>query len=646
MQFWFNKLKSKLPASLLRRPQRLLNRFWMAVFLMVAVVFLLRIINWNFIFTNGAISLAGADAYYFQLQADLWRDSGLNMQAENPSVCYPLGLQKETTGFGYQLGLALLNPIIPKDVAAAFSGPVLAALTALVIVLIGIELVGKDKKWYALMGGFLFGLTGIQYWARSYFGYGDRHALEVFLMAMVILTLLKVQKLWSWQRTLAVFLATGIYLITWNGAGYLILLFLLAIWASSWKVVPDSPKLQSYVYAGIAIMISLWGLWAGNQFFVWGGVGVAALIAAQTFAPSIVRRQENFIYFHATIFALCFLILIILFATNAPIARQVLAQINDLFNNWQINTTISEQLPMWMVYAQSQVFDMPGVQIILFIISLLGLYRLGRKHSLWLAQVGIVIAFLTVMRIRMEYYYQIWIALAWLALICWYWRLWFVTLVACIIFPIFFWQTLLSPNRAVLFTHADHEITDYWLSQGLDAPVLANWELGYYYAYNSQGKMQMLAAPNLCNFNLPAQFFTITHESVAVNFLKEKGIKYVVVRLVDLSRWLTYYQTMQVSAPQVLSTQVKGTNYYLIPEDYYRSMGMRMWEFPEAYSAKDPLIYDGEQIYDPDTSDVEGKIYSINPNVTPVDLPALTKFKLVKSTGSGDARVLLYELID
>ena len=134
--------------------------------------------------------------------------------------------------------------IQPEHIAAIL-GPILAGLTGGVSVLTTAEVIRtsriltrkRDKKrkksfYLALFAsGTIASFTGLQFYARSYFGHGDRHPLEIFLFALLIYSIYRAKSTKSFIYHVFSGIILGALGFAWAGSATISATIMVALFA-------------------------------------------------------------------------------------------------------------------------------------------------------------------------------------------------------------------------------------------------------------------------------------------------------------------------------------------------------------------------------------------------------------------------------
>ena len=140
----------------------------------ILIGFLLRFLNFSSVITDNMVQLKGADAYFFTRQAQLINEFG-DLPAIDQNICFPDGYANQREAILYPFLISALSGLGSIDSVTAYLSPILALIVSVFVLLILIELM--PHKWNAILVGVgVISFTGIQYLARSYFGFGDRYS--------------------------------------------------------------------------------------------------------------------------------------------------------------------------------------------------------------------------------------------------------------------------------------------------------------------------------------------------------------------------------------------------------------------------------------------------------------------------------------
>lgn len=627
----------------------------------------LRMLPLGNVLTDNTVQLKGADAYYFVRQAQNIQNGGL--PANDPLLCYQDGLQYDQGASFYSVLLAGVGSVIPLELATAVLSPLLA-LAFLVIVYFLLKELLPENDWAVLTGLAVAGLTGIQFISRSYFGFGDRHVLEVVLFTLGLFALIKAWKRSNYKWAIVSGVSFFFFNYSWSQASMMMAILTGGILL---KYVFDKKISKSFTKINlIAFSLALiHGLIFQNIQIV--GITVAAIIAF--FFGNFINRRFAQIKLRVVF-------LVLFFVIGTAIVNFVFPQLRDelvIILNGYLNLTnggpvVSEAQPMFVIYNNISILPPNAVtmQIIVFAFSILGFWALIKSKNYALVFTGIVLAILSLMRIRTEYYFVLFSAIGAAFLVTETKRFAKLILTAVIIFVIVYasawWSDLQSNISSLAFTSSDYKMAA-WMKENLPDTgvalagkyetdvkagygVLNDWQLGYLYSYIAN--KPLLAHPNFCNYNLPVEFFMLTDENEAYQYAKNLGIKYILVKDMNLNKYFYYLSQLNRQTEYgMVSGTIRGDKYIFINPTYYQRMATRLYTFDGlAYTPESVLTINDDKVLSEFTSYEEAlatnpkAYYSIKPEMSPLPLAELKHFKLLQTFIDDNGEVKLFEVVD
>jgi asparagine N-glycosylation enzyme membrane subunit Stt3 len=637
--------------------------FKIIIAVVILASFILRFIPWSNVMTDTGVQLKGADAYYFVRQAENLNNGGIPQS--DPLFCAPNGLQTNEDNLLYSFLLSWGSKLLPLETVTAWSGPILGTLTVIAIFCVLKELF-PENDYAVLTGTMIGGLTGIQFLARSYFGFGDRHVLETFFSFLGLFTLLRALRTKSHWYTAATIIIFILYTLSWRGAPTLISLILLACIIEQYftKKINET----KLIIPVISLALLICGTIIRNQDLIIDSAAITVLWTIIFTVNHYVKKQKRQLVILSGIFLVGSLIAIIFLPS---IVNKIITTINSYLFPDAVSATISEYQPMMNVYANFVgLFNKAGIQVLIHFLTALGLYWIWKEKRYGLFFLGVVLIIITLAKIRAEYYLLLMNAISFGYIANRYRRFALFGIVITIYFAILYWgyEIEYNKNASLVFSNNDYNMAA-WMKTNLPKPevelsganpqnqtanywVLARWDIGYLYGYLAE--KPMLAAPNLCNYLVPSEFFMITNVDKAYEYAKTHKIKYILVRYADLNRYYGEMKKLNLTAPEVIGGQTEsGKVYYLYNNAYYETMNSRLYNFNGlGIDPKAIFYFKNKQIATTDnfalaemTSD-NGQFYGLDPFKSPLPLPTLTHFKLIHSEGSDTSAVKLFEVTD
>jgi asparagine N-glycosylation enzyme membrane subunit Stt3 len=281
---------------------------------------------------------------------------------------------------------------------------------------------------------------------------------------------------------------------------------------------------------------------------------------------------------------------------------------------------------------------------------------------------------LTLLHIRFEYYLVVYIGIGGAYVITWFKKVTAQSLLALsfIFFGIVFVLSLYSSQSRQdgQFAHA-HFFMAEWINENLppsgieesgaykDNPqplygILANWENGYIYTHI--GKRAFVTNPGHCNFKIPSEFFMLTDEDDAFEYLKARNIEYVLVDTPNYSRY--YYHRTQVNEnnlPSLLSVVADNNQFQVVEGEYFETIMSRLYNFDGlGHTSEKSIVVRDNKLFTFDSfarakEDINkngGEIYGSDFRNAPIDFPPLEHFELIHSEGEWENGVKLFKVVE
>jgi len=505
--------------------------------------------------------------------------------------------------------------------------------------------------------------TGIQYLARSYFGFGDRHILEVALLTIGLYFLIK-----AWNReniywAVASGVAFALYQLTWSQTSLVVLLLVISIFAYYLFTPKVSKKFTIINIIFLALQIPA-GIWANYEQSIGISLIGIVIIISGYFINIKLKKQSHKLWSTLVIAILGLIIANIFFGEFTSKLSNI---IFGFLGPKTSGPVVSEAQPMLDIYSEITLLP-PNVvffQLTLFALSLWGFVKMLNGKNLIIALFGLFIAALSFHRIRSEYYFVVLsaISLSYLTLTNPKLFKYFIILIIgfALTFYISWVGDLKNQQSSLAFTSADYKMAN-WMkenlpAQNLDDPsrvgVLADWQLGYLYTYIAS--QPLLAEPNFCNNLKPIEFFLMQDEEKAFQYAKDNRIKYIITKELDYSKY--YYYLSQTGASDdfgIVKAQYFGKESIYYDQEYYQRMFSRLYNFNGLGSlANDVYTIDKSgqatkySSFEEARKSSPGSTYYSNDNKkSSVPLNDLKHFKLVHVEADLSGGVKLFEVLD
>jgi len=627
----------------------------------ILIGFLLRFLNFSSVVTDNMVQLKGADAYFFTRQAQLINEFG-DLPAIDQNICFPDGYANQREAILYPFLISALSGLGSIDSVTAYLSPILALIVSVFVLLILIELM--PHKWNAILVGVgVISFTGIQYLARSYFGFGDRHILEVALLTIGLYFLIK-----AWNReniywAVASGVAFALYQLTWSQTSLVVLLLVISIFAYYLFTPKVSKKFTIINIIFLALQIPA-GIWANYEQSIGISLIGIVIIISGYFINIKLKKQSHKLWSTLVIAILGLIIANIFFGEFTSKLSNI---IFGFLGPKTDGPVVSEAQPMLSIYSEITLLP-PNVvffQLTLFALSLWGFVKMLNGKNLIIALFGLFIAALSFHRIRSEYYFVVLsaISLSYLTLTNPKLFKYFIILIIgfALTFYISWVGDLKNQQSSLAFTSADYKMAN-WMkenlpAQNLDDPsrvgVLADWQLGYLYTYIAS--QPLLAEPNFCNNLKPIEFFLMQDEEKAFQYAKDNRIKYIITKELDYSKY--YYYLSQTGASDdfgIVKAQYFGKESIYYDQEYYQRMFSRLYNFNGLGSlANDVYTIDKSgqatkySSFEEARKSSPGSTYYSNDNKkSSVPLNDLKHFKLVHVEADLSGGVKLFEVLD
>lgn len=613
----------------------------------------LRFLTWNnVVMPDGTIQLKGADAYYFAQEARNVVETG-EIPELDKMFCWPDGLVTDPGNLLYSYLLAGASKAMPLEMATALSGPFFSGLAALGIFLILKDLF-PDNDFAVIVGTAIASFTGLQYIARSYFGFGDRHVLEVFFAVWSMWAILRAVNFRKWYWAWLAVMFCGLFVLTWDGAPLIIMLFGIGLVINEFTKELDKKTFLYYLL--IYFPLSLLGVFLENSTLIMGSLLIIfGIVLIWVLKIKLKTLKQQFI---AVICIACVGILgLYLFAPN--ILNAFLDTIRSFILQDEVSSGISEFQPMFNIYTNIfDPFSKAAVQVFIHGLTIIGfLYMIKRKDYRFLF-FGVVLLIISVAKIRGEYYLLIMNAIS-ISYVAKEYKLFaYFAFIVAVYFSMLYWGGEIQNNRnsSLVFTSNDYNMAQ-WMNANLPSTdndnywTITRWDLGYLYGYIS--KKPIYASPNLCNYLFPSQFFIATDNDDIYSVLREKNIKYIVLKFEDFSKYYSDMEKILGTPPEIIQAAINNQNYFLIEDNYYQTYAARLFNFDGlAVQAKTIYYIDNGSLMNTDNyfeavlKRDNNKVYGISELESPIDIPALKHFKLIHSEGTGIYQVKLFEVTD
>lgn len=626
----------------------------------------LRMLPLGNVITDNTVQLKGADAYYFVRQAQNMNAGGLG--ETDPMLCYPAGFEYDKGAALYPVLLSIAGKVMPLEMATAIMSPLLALVFLVFVYLLLKELL-PENDWAVLTGLAVAGMTGIQFISRSYFGFGDRHVLEIALFTAGLWALIK-----AWNSGLKKYgIITGIifllYSYSWSQASLILAILtggILLTYVFK-KELPKNFTLNNALALGIPALHGL--IFQDVQTL---GISVAAVLVI-FFADFITKKLK--LWWQKLLAVLGFLAIgvAIVYFVFPALREQLIYVIGGFLGLTTNGPIVSEAQPMFTIY-NNLTFPPNAVtiQVVIFAFALLGNWSLIQHKQYLLAFLSIVLALVSLQRIRTEYYFVLAAAYGVAYLVTETKKFAYIILALVLFFFYTYataWYGDLQNNVSSLaFTSSDYKMAA-WMKENLpdsgiksagvytleEKPnygVMNDWQIGYLYSYLAN--KPMVAEPNFCNANVTVDFLLQTDENVAYAMAKAQGVKYVLVKSMDVNKYFYYLAQLgrQGEFASVYGT-VDKTKYLFIDPLFYQRLGTRMYNFNgDAYTPSSLFTISADKqlkeftSYETASATNPKTYYSIETSKSPIPLEKLQHFKLIQSFTDDNGGVKLFEVVD
>jgi asparagine N-glycosylation enzyme membrane subunit Stt3 len=526
--------------------KRITIPFIFLLFFIGAII--VRFIPYNEVITDNIVLLQSTDAYYFLQEAMLMKNG--QMLARDLNLCFPDGIENNfTSDFTYPWLLKSFSNIAPVDLVAAYSSPMFGLIGIIFIILtlreiLSVSIDSSRKKIGLIAGTSVATLSGIQFIARTYFGYADRHALEACLFFALVFFLLK-----SFRNAKSlipdIFAGFCVLFLSWTwGQSFLLVLALIVGMFAYYILYPKIPK--GFVKKNIIFLLFFL---SGNIFFFnpqFLLIGIFGLICL-----GIGYYVNKFFKSRKTRFGISIIIFSIVIALIFLLTPSIFQTITDKIINYFMDQKMgtSEAQDLFSIYSNFFAFNSGTWQVLLILISIPGLVLLFKHGGLIIAVPGLILAILTFAKIRTEYLYLIFMAIGTGYFAARYPKITFLIIGFSILcfYNIFRYDIKMSSYFKVQDYLAAEALRNLPSSTALPAEiknvyetpaygVLADWEMGYLFSYVS-GKA-MVATPNLCNISAYAKILGQKNPELAKEILQKNKYKYLVIRKGDAGAYV------------------------------------------------------------------------------------------------------------
>jgi len=633
--------------------------------LIPAILFLgiaLRFLTWNNVVVGNLIELKGSDAYYFVRQAENIKSGGIPQF--DPMFCYERGLQTDQYNLLYSYIIAFFGQFSSIELVTAFTGPILAGFTIFFIFLTLREIF-KNNDLAVISGTAIASLTGIQFIARSYFGFGDRHVLETTFMTMSIWALIKLVNTSSIKWAIVTAFAYILYALSWDGAPVLILLISLSLQISLVIKEPSDKRFWPLLIPFIPL-IPLGVFIQSGTLIATGIVSTIGIIYINLLQYKFTNTKRRLIVFTITVSSF----LLIACLIYQPLTTLILNTLKSFLLQDAVSSTISEFQPMFNIY--KNILDLTSratIQVIIHGLTVFGLIYMLTKRNFFVFILGSILLISSIAKIRGEYYLLIInaISIGYLALKHKYWG-YFGIIIACY-FAMLYWGSEVANNKnsSLVFTQNDYNMAE-WMRTKLppnnipaagnyinsEKPsywVLAKWDVGYLYGYLSE--KSMVASPNLCNYLFPSYISMSNDEDNTYTTLKDSKVKYILLRYNDFPKYYSETIKTGMTPPEVIGGKIDENVYYLLDQNYFKVLHTKLFNFDGlSYTPISSYYFAGENLTKTDNyldafiKSGNGNVYSIDAFKSPIKIDSTQHFKLIHVEGQGEEAVKLFEVID
>ncbi len=397
------------------------------------------------IFSAEGIRLTGIDSYFYMRLVDNLVPNFPNMIEFDPYMIYPGGdyINRVPTFFAYIVAGAvrLLGGAAPDqstiDSIAVYVPPILGALSTIPLFFIGRALV---NKWAGLAAALIMAVMPGELLSRSLLGYTDHHSAEVFFtsyFAMFFILAIKDGRQFTYdmlvkrqfppmsRHLLYSFVAglfLGLYLITWQGALFFILV--LYVYFVIQFISDYLREFPTDYLSKIAITCFLFALLifvavSRDKLTLMALAGLVLIPIALNFISSVMRiREVRPAWFLATLGGLAIAGALGFWLIAPEIFNQVINYIAYIFT-WRTDQAIvGEMKPLfiqggtfqtdqaWIEYGLALYLGMAGLAALI-----INSIRQGKPEHIFTAVWGLVMLLAALAMLRFTYYFGVCAAL-------------------------------------------------------------------------------------------------------------------------------------------------------------------------------------------------------------------------------------------
>ena len=397
------------------------------------------------IFSAEGIKLTGIDSYFYMRLVDNLVHNFPNIIDFDPYMIYPGGdyINRVPTFFAYILAAAarMLGGPAPDqytiDSIAVYVPPLLGALSTIPLFFIGRALV---NKWAGLAAALIMAVMPGELLARSLLGYTDHHAAEVFFttyFAMFFILAIKNGRQFTYEMlvkrqfpsmtkhipySFIAGLFMGLYLITWQGALFFILViyvyFILQFISDYFHDFP-SDYLSKIAITCFLFSLLIFVAVSRDKLTLLALAGLILMPIALNVIAAVMRARETRpVWFLAVLGGLAVLGATAVWLIAPGTFKQVTGYISYIFT-WRMDQAIvGEMKPLfiqggtfrtdqaWVEYGLALYLGVAGLAVII-----VNSIREGKPEHVFTSVWGLIMLLAALAMLRFTYYFGVCTAL-------------------------------------------------------------------------------------------------------------------------------------------------------------------------------------------------------------------------------------------